>query len=247
MSCKYCGIDLSGRELGSHIWSCKKNPAKDELIKKRAEGKAKKWKFFDVNCHCCKKIIQVKEWNVDSPKREKYFCSRSCANKRERSQETKDKIAKSLQKEKILHFCTNCNAEIGKNKHKLCKKCLTTSSEYKKNLSESLKGKSGGYRKGGGRGKSQWYNGDHYDSQFEVDYAKLLESKGVKFKRNTKRFYFEWEGRKTYYIPDFLLIEENRYIELKGFWHSNKEERFLEAIKVNKIQVEVIMHKSFYK
>lgn len=53
-------------------------------------------KSFAVKCHNCGKEFEVLEEESKFPKKEKYFCSRSCANTRHHSKETKEKIGKGV-------------------------------------------------------------------------------------------------------------------------------------------------------
>jgi hypothetical protein len=66
---------------------------------------------FLVNCCKCKKSFEVKEHELKHPEKEKYHCSRSCANKKIHSEETKKKISNALEKPAIVidKICKNCN------------------------------------------------------------------------------------------------------------------------------------------
>jgi len=82
--------------------------------------------------------------------------------------------------------------------------------------------KFGGYVKGSGRGKKQWYESKmagrvFLDSSYEVAYAKWLDDKEIQWKKNLIKFPYEWESQTKYYIPDFYLIDEDLYIEVKGY------------------------------
>jgi hypothetical protein len=80
----------------------------------------------------------------------------------------------------------------------------------------------GGYIKGSGRGKGQWYDSKfagrvYLDSSYEIAYAQYLDDACVNWRRNKNKFPYEWEGKETYYIPDFWLVDTNEYIEIKGY------------------------------
>ena len=70
-------------------------------------------KFVDysVKCISCAKIFIVNEREKLHPQKKKYYCSRSCANKRKHSQGTKDKISLKLKTKKRLtvncEYCGN--------------------------------------------------------------------------------------------------------------------------------------------
>ena len=77
---KYCDVTCQNKHQG----------------KQRNEKIYGEYKLFDVSCNKCRNIIQVREREKLFPKKEKYFCSLSCANSRIRSQETREKISKTL-------------------------------------------------------------------------------------------------------------------------------------------------------
>jgi len=94
----------------------------------------------------------------------------------------------------------------------------------KKKISKALTANpdAGGYRKGGGRSKGCWHDspiaGEVWlDSSYELAYAKRLDENNIKWERNTERFSYTYNGEKKKYIPDFYLVDENKYIEIKGF------------------------------
>jgi hypothetical protein len=81
---------------------------------------------------------------------------------------------------------------------------------------------SGGRRDGSGRGKKTWYESHiagrvFLDSSYELAYAIWLDSKNVLWRRNWQKFAYEYEGKQSFYIPDFYLIAENKYVEIKGY------------------------------
>lgn len=89
---------------------------KPESIKKRSESVKNKWKIFKVHCHKCNKEFEIKEFDTISPKKEYYYCSRSCANSRKQKNETKNKISDSLIKNKFgKFFIDNLDVNLQKN------------------------------------------------------------------------------------------------------------------------------------
>lgn len=55
------------------------------------------------------------------------------------------------------------------------------------------------------------------DGTWELTTAKWLDSKGYKWRRNTKRFpYVNLKGKNSYYTPDFY-VEGIGYVEVKGY------------------------------
>lgn len=63
------------------------------------------------------------------------------------------------------------------------------------------------------------YNGEYYDSSWEVEFAKYLENHNIEFIRNkSESFDYFWKGSIHRYIPDFYLPKFDLYIEVKGMW-----------------------------
>ena len=55
------------------------------------------------------------------------------------------------------------------------------------------------------------------DSTWETEYAKYLDANNIKWKRNLIMFPYMYRRKMFYYIPDFYLIDEDVYIEIKGY------------------------------
>ena len=158
-------------------------------------------------------------------KRLKFFnCSRACANGHKHSDETKEKIRTSIlkyckdnNKERIQKYCKNCGKELSNNnKSGYCAKCLPRIEEYKNKLSNALKNKTGGYRKGSGYGKGGWYKGYYCDSSWELAFVIYNLEHNIKFERNKKQFAYIFEEKQHNYIPDWIV--NNEYVEIKGYW-----------------------------
>jgi hypothetical protein len=55
---------------------------------------------------------------------------------------------------------------------------------------------------------------------WEWKFAKYLDDNNIEWKRPKDKFYYEYEKLNSgfgYYIPDFYLVKENRYVEIKGY------------------------------
>ena len=83
-------------------------------------------------------------------------------------------------------------------------------------------------------GKKYWpdrklfkHNGISYRSGWEVKTAKYFESNNIHFTFENKIF----ELGNTTYTPDFYLIDENKWIEVKGYWYDDAREKF-ECFKI---------------
>ncbi|MCK9575809.1 MAG: hypothetical protein WC979_00750 [Candidatus Pacearchaeota archaeon] len=61
------------------------------------------------------------------------------------------------------------------------------------------------------------YNGIKFHGSWEVAYAKYLDANNIKWRRPTERFEYYFENKKRHYTPDFYLIDEKKYIEIKGY------------------------------
>lgn len=89
----------------------------------KANRKFGELKPFKVLCKNCGKEFEVEEREKLFPKKEHYYCTRSCANIRTHSNETKDLISNSL-----LKF----NTEAGKSKkHYCCLQCGVDIESYR--------------------------------------------------------------------------------------------------------------------
>lgn len=80
----------------------------------------------------------------------------------------------------------------------------------------------GGYIKGSGRGKGQWYTSKfagkvYLDSSYEFAYARFLDESEIDWRKNRNKFPYQWEGKTRFYIPDFWLVMSDEYIEVKGY------------------------------
>ena len=97
-------------------------------------------------------------------------------------------------------------------------------SERRSKISNSMKKnpKAGGLREGSGRGKKTWYNSAiagrvYLRSSYELEYAKWLDANGIDWNQNEDKFPYQWEGTTKNYYPDFFLVKENIFVEIKGF------------------------------
>lgn len=178
--------------------------------------------------------------NITSGDGRNIFCSRSCAGKyntsrRTLTDETKRKIRESIRLARnsgrsktptegkpihhVLKVCIACGEEFDARNNRSQKACSLSCKQtaYKQNL-YGFKGKLGGYRIGGGRGKSGWYKGIWCDSSYELAWVMYHLDHKIPFKRNKMSFQYEYENEIHSYYPDFLLLEENKLVEIKGFY-----------------------------
>jgi hypothetical protein len=118
-------------------------------------------------------------------------------------------------REKINQKCLYCKKTFlfYKNvKRKFCsKECRNKGSKY---INHS---NSGGYRKNSGRGKQGWYKGYYCQSSWELAWVIYSLENNIIFDRNKNGFEYIFENKKYKYYPDFYLLNQNLYIEIKGY------------------------------
>jgi endogenous inhibitor of DNA gyrase (YacG/DUF329 family) len=186
--CRWCEEkfeDMGGRIFSNHVRWCSKNPERNktdfrsimEEVKAKKNGKHKN---FVVKCLTCETDFTVKEREKLFPQREKYFCSRSCANTKKHSEETKKKIKKSVLKFLNKEFtgvkknCPHCKEDFytTKNKKFCSMKC------WRKNLTENFN-QMESYRR-----KCKFgFNPYKYPNEFDIE---LLENRGFYSPTNKK-------------------------------------------------------------
>lgn len=224
IECPYCKQEFETlRKCSNHARLCKSRPDYEERLArfKQGCGKSKGKQLvkrikFTIICESCNKPYTkiLTESKYKSLKH--HYCSRSCANRRVLDEETRQKISKTLTKHED-QFCKICNKVLcKKNKSGYCVKCLQQTEEYKNKISNTLKGKTGGYRKRSGYGKSGWYKGYFCDSSWELAYVIYNLEHGIKFERNKEKFKYIFEGKEYNYLPDFIV--DGKYVEVKGYW-----------------------------
>lgn len=82
--------------------------------------------------------------------------------------------------------------------------------------------KNGGVKPNAGRCKSITYISPiagevHLNGTWEYKYAMWLDENKVQWKRNTDWFPYEYQGKMRKYFPDFRLMDDDKYIEVKGY------------------------------
>ena len=230
---KYCNVSCQN----THTWTGKKR--KKESIERQKESNKNLWKEFDVECSVCGKEFKIKEFNVESPKKEKYYCGRSCANKRVWDDEHKSKLSETCKNsEKVI----SANRKIGiekKGKSTKPKKgeCLYCGGEINKSRKyhkDCWLKCSGGLKEGSSRGKSGWYKGYWCDSSYELAWIIYQIDNNQKFERNKEGFEYTHLNETHKFYPDFIL-PDNSYVEIKNYKSEltdSKIENFPYKIKV---------------
>lgn len=82
--------------------------------------------------------------------------------------------------------------------------------------------KCGGLRKNAGHCKCITYTSPiagemSLNGTWEHTYAIWLDATGQRWRRNTDHFSYEYNGKVRKYFPDFYLVDEDVYVEIKGY------------------------------
>lgn len=101
------------------------------------------------------------------------------------------------------------NSLIGK------KSTQATKDKIAKTVNNKIK--NGTWHNSFSRSRTHEYKGIKLHGKWELEYAKYLDSKKIKWRRPNEKFLYIFEGKSRYYTPDFYLIEDNQYIEIKGY------------------------------
>ncbi len=93
-------------------------------------------------------------------------------------------------------------------------------------------------------GNGKYYNNIYMRSSYEIAYAKYLNKNKIKWKYESRTFDL---GNMTY-TPDFYLPEQDKYIEIKGWWRDNAKIKFKLFRKKNpNIKIKVLMQSDLEK
>ena len=74
------------------------------------------------------------------------------------------------------------------------------------------------------------YNGCDLHGKWELTYAKYLDEKNIKWERPKNRFKYIFKGKSRHYTPDFYLIEEDVYVEIKGYKTDKDEAKWSQFV-----------------
>ena len=159
-TCPHCNetfIQINPKVFSNRVRWCAKNPARNNTegisnaLMKRYEIKYGKFVEFDVYCEHCGKRYKTIEREHTFPSKANYFCSRSCANSRVHTTETKENISNGLMVFNSRKFkrdirpeetiCPICNRTyiIKQYKNKTCSRKCGRTLRFKNIDSSSLK------------------------------------------------------------------------------------------------------------
>jgi len=219
-TCRFCGktwITLK-RSHALHEKFCEKNPNKAEY-KRRPPSFVKPRKMEVFTCRFCgQSKTTMKAWH----ERHELFCEK---NPNRMTQEPSSAVIEA--KKKSNFTCQFCGQTMNTRKcshtyhEKHCKKNPRRIPRRGHPLSEETKRKlSIVMRSLIFRRMSRhptWYHGILYDSSWEVEFAKRLEELKIEFDRPLyPLFYLDDEGKRHQYYPDFYLVGEGIYVEIKN-------------------------------
>lgn len=79
---------------------------------------------------------------------------------------------------------------------------------------------------GGGKRFFNERDNQHYRSRWEIIVANALHDCGIEFRYEPKRFKFSHKHNETY-LPDFYLVKEDAWVEVKGFMDVRSKKRLV--------------------
>jgi len=83
---------------------------------------------------------------------------------------------------------------------------------------------------------------------WELEYAKYLSFYKKLWYYEYKTFKFIFNNKYVSYTPDFYILEEDKYVEIKGWWRRDTEQKFYVFKKqYPNIKIELLMKKDLKK
>lgn len=266
--CKYCNEEIEfdkPQQYAGHISGCDFNPNKKikfENLKLKLKDKdyshLVKSKEYVVKCQKCNKeyIVKVTLEAFEKGNYKKY-CSRSCANSRSFSEESKSKRKevlkefynspsgkeiKRFQIEKSIQTKIQREAEgrIYKTtkktqKVKICNFCKKEFLAIKKEngqwpclCSDECYLKTKTHNAKGI--KRQEYRGEVFDSGYEVKVAKWLDENNIKREKGRVVYWNDKLGKQHKYFPDFYLPDFDIYLDPKNDYCIEQQKEKLDTV-----------------
>lgn len=193
-----------------------------EIRESRKQSEQAIWQQAKHTCERCGKVMTEKFGSGR-------FCSKSCANSRERSKETRAKIGAATSKANLALGIKKTNIDKYNIAPKYCQVCGEKIEYDRRNTDTCLNktcqitwskqrafGKSGGFRLNShSYGKHGYYKGYRCDSTYELAYIIYNLDHNIYFERNTTGYPYEVAGEQHLYYPDFRLADGS-LVEIKG-------------------------------
>jgi hypothetical protein len=218
-SCKHCNIQFENkRKLAGHSTWCDSNPNKKKNLEQlRANSSTAK----KVLCEKCSFEIQGHFYKSHFEK-----CDGRGPWRKRGPAEGKCRFCNESFGSKLCSHTPLCFQNPKRNQNLDNRKKASTgrrgsplSEEHKEKLSRRIQEKvqEGTWHLSFSKSRTHEYKGIKLHGMWEVKYAKFLDEQGIKWRRPTEKFKYSFEGKDSYYTPDFFLIEQNLYIEIKGY------------------------------
>jgi hypothetical protein len=84
-------------------------------------------------------------------------------------------------------------------------------------------------------------------SGLEISYATWLNKNNIKWDK-PKSISYQLNGKSKKYYPDFLLVDSNEIIEIKGYWWSGDKEKMLAVTTQNpNLDIKILTSKELNK
>lgn len=239
--CEYCGKQCTtGQSLGGHTVNCQNNPKKQQSHNKTRISLKAKRVSHEVRCAKCGTpfILELTPKSLESGKYTKY-CSKSCANSRNHSIQTRNKISQSLRKSEpvqITIICKQCGCEfswIKKKRHlhqrEFCSRIcagLYVSRFIDHSALIKLSYEHG--KRVGGHCRAKWllYKGIKIQGSYQYKTCQILDywksiGKIYNWQYTSDRIPYRWnDGSKHTYNPDFKIFKSKNdwyYLQTKGY------------------------------
>lgn len=231
---------MEKRGLRNHFCSniCSRIYAKSVQQLKRKQREEQYYQLYPKKCLYCNAIINYRVKNKTK------YCSSKCAathtqqDSPHRTWTEEEKLKYSILVKNNPYFNGTINKKTGKNvecficnklfyKTKKSNKITCSKKCYYEWVKRTgyLKGKNGGYREKGGRGKQGWYKGYYCNSSWELAWVIYNLEHNISFRRNTKGFEYQFNGRTYKFYPDFIMGETGLYVEVKSYIDSKNKEK----------------------
>lgn len=102
---------------------------------------------------------------------------------------------------------------------------------------------------GSGFPNVKWYRVQNQDNVefivrglWEVEVAKFLNEKKIAWTRGKRLQYVNIEGVKKNYTPDFYLLQENSFLEVKGYFSLKDQEKMRMVREQNDVKIVMIFN-----
>lgn len=221
--CQYCDqtFTTTRGKFGAHCRLCPKNPNHDAIIKALQKGGSHKCslynknntkprKEYEVTCASCGKHFTITCTEQEFSRKEKFYCSRSCANRRVFTEETNAKRSSTLyrtlgKKKPLVKHCIKCGNILDKrNVTGYCVRCYGAVRAASMTTQTRQKLRQAGL-------KSVAKQSNTRRSKNEIAFCNLCQSQFTNVKHNLPIFN-GWDA-------DIILMDQKIAILWNGPWH----------------------------